>query len=43
MPSVRKLRLGTFHKENDPKHISKSTMPWFQKKFWKILEWPSVA
>ena len=44
MPSVMKLKLGrhwTFQQDNDSKHTSKSTKAWFQKKKWKILEWPS--
>ena len=46
MPSVRKLKLGcqrTFQHDSDPKHISKSTKAWFQKKSWKTLEWPSQS
>ena len=46
MPSVRKLKLWrhwTFQQDNDPKHTSKSTKAWFQKKSWKILEWPSQS
>jgi len=41
MPSVMKLKLGrhwTFQQDNDPKHTSKSTKAWSQKKKWKILE-----
>ena len=44
MPSVMKLKLGrhwTFQQDNDPKNTSTSNKAWFQKKKWKILEWPS--
>ncbi len=44
--SVRKLRLGrhwTFQQDSDLKHMSMSTKTCFQKKSWKILEWPSQS
>lgn len=42
--SVRKPTPGcrlTFQQDSDPRCSSTSTEAWFEKKSWKILEWPS--
>ena len=40
---VKKLKLGRHWTFDDPKHISKSTKAWLEKKGWKVLEWPSQS
>lgn len=45
MLSVRKVKLGchwSLQQDNEPKPFF-STKPWFQKKSWKITEWPSQS
>ena len=32
----------TFQKDNDPKHMSKSVIAWFQKNKITVLPWPSM-
>ncbi|KAF7653083.1 hypothetical protein LDENG_00087570, partial [Lucifuga dentata] len=44
--SARKLHLGTkwiLQQDNDPKHSSKLTVEWLQKKRIKVLPWPSQS
>ena len=46
LPSVRKLGLarGSWvpQHDEDPKHKSKSTAEWLQKKKWTVLNWPAT-
>ncbi|CAJ0959505.1 unnamed protein product [Ranitomeya imitator] len=46
-PSVRKLglpqRSWVFQQGNVPKHTSRSTRKWFEKKHWRLLRWPAMS
>lgn len=46
LASVRKLKMKrnfTFHHDSDPKHTSKLTEAWLQKRKIKVMEWPSQS
>jgi hypothetical protein len=41
-PSVKKLKLNRtriLQQDNDPKHTSKATTEWLNKKKWRVMEW----
>lgn len=47
LPSVRKLglrrRSWVLQQDKDPKHTSKSTQTWIDKKKWTVLKWPAMS
>ena len=46
LPSAQDLRLGqrfTFQRDNNPKHIAKTTQEWLRNKSLNVLEWPSQS